>query len=113
MIKSKRTKTDLLHCEMAVPLDLDDPVEDVLDQDEEEATDMGNKKKEEEEDKELSGKVRVVLARVPGASSSSWRSASHTLGGCSAHRGPGGSHSSRCWLFVYLCICCLLFFLCI
>ena len=94
---------------MAVPLDLNDPVEDVSDQDEEEATDMGNKKKEEE-DKELSGKVRVVLARVPGASSSSWRSASHTLGGCSAHRGPGGSHSSRCWLFVCLCICCLLFF---
>merc|ERR1712080_128783 len=27
--------------------------------------------------------------------SSSWRSGSHTLGGCSAHRGPGGSHSSR------------------
>ena len=99
---------------MAVPLDLNDPVEDVSDQDEEEATDMGNKKKEEEEeeDKELSGKVRVVLARVPGASSSSWRSASHTLGGCSAHRGPGGSHSSRCWLFVCLCICCLSFFLC-
>ena len=86
---------------MAVPLDLNDPVEDVSDQDGEEATDMGNKKKKEkEEDKELSGKVRVVLARVPGASSSSWRSASHTLGGCSAHRGPGGSHSSRCWLFV-------------
>ena len=94
---------------MTVPLDLNDPVEDVLDQDEEEATDMGNKK-EEEEDKELSGKVRVVLARVPGASSSSWRSASHTLGGCSAHRGPGGSHSSRCWLFVCLCNCSLLFF---
>ena len=86
---------------MAVPLDLNDPVEDVSDQDEEEATHMGNKKEEEEEeDKELSGKVRVVLARVLSASSSSWRSASHTLGGCSAHRGPGGSHSSRCWLFV-------------
>ena len=99
---------------MAVPLDLNDPVEDVSDQDEEEATDMGNKKKEkEEEDKELSGKVRVVLARLPGASSSLWRSASHTLGGCSAHRGPGGSHSSRCWLFLCLCICCLLNFLCI
>ena len=90
---------------MAVPLDLNDPVEDVSDQDEEEATHMGNKKEEEEEDKELSGKVRVVPARVPRASSSSWRSASHTLGGCSAHRGPGGSHSSRCWLFVCLCIC--------
>ena len=99
---------------MAVPLDLNDPVEDVSDQDEEEATDMGNKKKKEkEEDKELSGKVRVVLARLPGASSSLWRSASHTLGGCSAHRGPGGSHSSRCWLFLCLCICCLLNFLCI
>ena len=99
---------------MAVPLDLNDPVEDVSDQDEEEATHMGIKKEEEEEDKELSGKVRVVLARLPGASSSSWRSASHTLGGCSAHRGPGGSHSSRCWLFVCLCIvvvCCC--FLCV